>query len=502
MTDRIVVKRETYYDSVALMQLSREALDLPGVDEAAIVSGTPLNQGLVRQQGFALPVALSPDDTLIAVRARSREYAEAAVRAIEERLAARGVGMDPASSAEDQPRTVRSAVRRDTALNLAFISVPDRYAAYEVSSALGAGLNVFCFSSGIDLEDEVALKQQAAARGLLLMGPDCGTALIDGVGYGFANVVDRGPVGIVGASGTGIQNLACLLDAAGVGISHAIGVGSRDLTDEVGGIMTRTALGLLARDPLTEIILVISKPPGRLVRDQVPAWVAKTGKKGVVAFLGVAPEDAHRPQGVEVLIGLEEAGARVAQLAGGHWPEPESLVVRAAPGHIRGLFCGGSLCYEAMSVVAAAVGPVASNTPLRSDWALSDLAAADGDAFIDFGHEDLTRGRPHPIIDPTLRNARFRQEAADPRITAIVLDVLLGFGAHRDPAQELLPVVEQAGRERPNDLTVVVSLCGTAGDPQGYEDQRRRLEEAGALVTGSAARAARLALRAAARGAS
>ncbi|HVG64858.1 MAG TPA: protein FdrA, partial [Actinomycetota bacterium] len=418
--------------------------------------------------------------------------------------------------------------------------VPGRHLHYEIAEALQAGLHVFCFSDGLDPATEAARKREAAARGLLLMGPDCGTAILDGVGLGFANAVRRGPVGVVGASGTGIQEVTCLLDAAGVGISHAIGVGGRDLSPGVGGIMTLRALDLLAADDATERLVVISKPPDPEVARRVADAAAATGKPAVLAFPGLADPPPLR-RGVAVVGSLEAAAAWAAggtgeprpsaqapaEAAAGGMPEPRppapsppegerspakdggaSVVHRplgdlqgdppaVTPGAIRGLFSGGTLCYEAMAVVAGVVGRVASNIPLRPEWRLADPNRSEGHTFVDFGDDAMTEGRAHPMIDPGLRNERFRREAADPETGVVLLDVVLGHGAHPDPAGELAPLVERALADRRGRLSVVVSLCGAAGDPQGLDAQAATLRAAGALVTRSSAQAARLALAAA-----
>jgi FdrA protein len=542
---RVEVRKGTYHDSVTLMQVSRQAEELPGVEAAAAVAATPVNLELLARQGFSVEEAgLGPSDLVVCVRAADEDAAGQAMAQVEALLAGGGGAAGGAGTGSGgvavAPRSLRAAARRDPELNLAVLSVPGRYLHYEIAEALQAGLHVFCFSDGLDPATEAARKREAAERGLLLMGPDCGTAILDGVGLGFANAVRRGPVGIVGASGTGIQEVTCLLDAAGVGISHAIGVGGRDLSPEVGGIMTLRALDLLAADDATERLVVISKPPDPEVARRVADAAATTGKPAVLAFPGLAdPPPLPR---VAVVGSLEAAAAWAAtestpeswpsapgpsEAAAGGVPEPRpptpsppegerssakdggaSVVHRplgdlpgdppaVTPGAIRGLFSGGTLCYEAMAVVAGVVGRVASNIPLRPEWRLADPNRSEGHTFVDFGDDAMTEGRAHPMIDPGLRNERFRREAADPETGVVLLDVVLGHGAHPDPAGELAPLVERALAGRPGRLSVVVSLCGAAGDPQGLDAQAATLRAAGALVTRSSAQAARLALAAA-----
>jgi FdrA protein len=471
MPERVIVRRGAYHDSVTLMLVSREAAAEEGAESVSVAMATPLNVDLIAAQGFELPADLAPNDLVIAIRAADEEAVLAAIdRALARRETGRGDAQRPA------PRSLVSAVRGRPELNVAFLSVPGRHVGYEAAAAVEAGLHVFCFSDGLGLEPEAALKRRALERGLLFMGADCGTAIIDGVALGFANAVERGPVGIVGASGTGTQEVCCLLDAAGIGISHAIGVGGRDLSAEVGGTMFRRGIELLAADDGTEVIVAISKPPDPGVAAGVREVAEGAGKPVVLALLGADGT-------------LEQAAARAAELTGAALPEFEETAA-PSPGLIRGLFCGGTLCDEAMVIVSERVGEVRSNIPLRPEWRLDSVHESAGHAFVDFGEDELTEGRAHPMIDPSLRTERLRREAADPDVGVVLLDVVLGYGAHPDPAEELAPAIREAGAQ------VIVALCGAAGDPQDLEAQRRRLEEAGAVVTRSNAHAARIALAA------
>jgi FdrA protein len=503
VTERVVVRRGLYRDSVTLMQVSEQAERLPGVVAAAAVAATPVNLDLLARQGFAVDAGrLGPGDLVVAVRATDDAAAERAVEGVERLLAgpaASGPGDRegaPGSAGgrwAATPRSLRAAAGRDPDLSLAFLSVPARFLHYEAAQALEAGLHVFCFSDGLSPAEEAAVKRRAAERGLLFLGPDCGTAIVDGVGLGFANAVRRGPVGIVGASGTGIQEVACLLDRAGVGVSQAVGVGGRDLSAAVGGTMTLRALELLAADDATRTVVVVSKPPDPRVAAVVAAAAGRTGKPAALALLGLAAPPGL-PAGVRFAASLEEAAAWAAGRHGGSPPDAQYLAVAPTPGAIRGLFCGGTLCAEAMQVVAAAAGPVASNVPLRPEWRLADPGTSHGHTFVDFGDDAFTQGRPHPMIDPSLRNERLAREASDPATAVVLLDVVLGYGAHPDPAAGLARLVTEA---RGRGVSVVVALCGAADDPQGLRRQADALGEAGALVVRGAAAAARLALVAA-----
>jgi FdrA protein len=357
------------------------------------------------------------------------------------------------------------------------ISTPGQYAAADAFEALDAGLDVMLFSDNVPVGHEIALKRAAAERGRLVMGPDCGTALVGGVGLGFANVVRPGPVGLVAASGTGAQQLMCLFDAAGLGISHCLGVGGRDLSEAVGGISTLAALDLFASDPATERIVVVSKPPAPAVADAVRARSADLGIPVYFALLGPG-----RPT-------LTDVAERVVRAAGlvweapRQWPAHDRRLRRA--GALRGLFAGGTLCDEARYVLTDRLGRVRSNVAAEAAWALPDDLRSDGHLVIDFGDDRLTRGRPHPMIDNTLRVDRILEEGLDPACGVLLIDVVLGHGAHPDPVGELAPALARArdtAASGSRDLAVVVSLTGTAADPQGLDRQAAGLHAAGASV--------------------
>ena len=497
MSDRVIVRRGAYHDSVTLMRVSAAAAATQGARDVAVAMATPLNLELLDERRFDLPESgrLTGSDLVIAIRAEDAEAADRILATVEAELSADSRA-GPSAAAPSAHASLLAATRQHPELSLAIVSVPGRYAAYEAAVALEAGLHVFCFSDGVSLEHEARLKRTAGERDLMFMGPDCGTAIIDGVALGFANDVRCGPVGIVGASGTGIQEVCCLLDLAGVGISHAIGVGGRDLAPEIGGAMLRRGLLLLAEDPATDVIVVVSKPPDRAVALTIHEQAAVLGKPVILALLGLE----GRPSGVDSVVYvdcLEAAAARAAELVGHQLPALDGGgPAPAAQGQIRGLFSGGTLCTEAMLVVSAKASRVVSNIPLRPEWRLADLGRSDGHVFIDFGSDELTAGRPHPMIDPTLRLERLAREARDPAVGVILLDLVLGYGADQDPAAEFVPLIARARAER-EDLAVVVALVGTDSDPQGLADQRQRLEDAGAIVSRSVAQAARLALSAA-----
>ncbi len=474
--ETVFVRGGGYADSVALMQVSQRAARTDGVEAAQVAMATALNVDLLATMGFTAPPDCGMNDLVVAIRARDDDALQAAIADVEQSLAARPEPGRTAVAAA--PRTVASAVRA-VGPGLVLISVPGPHAFTEAMDALDAGCDVMVFSDNVPVELEVRLKRVAAERGLLVMGPDCGTAVVGGVGLGFANAVAPGPVGIVAASGTGAQQVLCLLDAAEVGVSAALGVGGRDLSDAVGGLSTLAALDALDADPATELIVVISKPPAPAVAEAVRAHAATLDTPVQFALLGPGQPD---------LSAAAEAAVRAAGGTVPSWPHWPGRPAERDAGALRGLFAGGTLCDEAMVIAAETLGPVGSNIPLRPAWRVDPSAPPEGHVMIDFGDDELTRGRPHPMIDQSLRLARLAADAADPATAVILLDVVLGHGAHPDPAAELAPAIAAA-----QDVAVVVSLVGARADPQDVSRQARALQDAGAHVFTSNAQAARFA---------
>ncbi len=504
MIIRSAVKRSAYFDSVTLMLAQREVRAQPGVEEAGMVLATEANRALLREAGLLTPEAeaAGPDDLVVSVRADSEDAAAAALAFAERTLTQRREVA--ASGGAYRPRTISAARRILPGATLAAISVPGRYAGTVAREALSEGLHVFLFSDNVSLETEVALKAMASARGLLLMGPDCGTAHLGGVGLGFANQIRRGRVGLVAAAGTGLQEVASLIHRAGGGVSHAIGTGGRDISEAVGGAAMLRGVAALAADPGTAVIVLIAKPPHPAVARRLLGAAQAAGKPVVLAFVGARAASSGAVVGAET---LEDAAAAAVRLAGEGAVEaapsqtlPAQEAGRLLPGQqfLRGLFSGGTLCAEAQALLHPPLGRIFSNAPLRHEDRVDGTAAARGHTVLDLGADEFTQGRLHPMIDPSLRLQRLAQEAADPDVGVLLLDVVLGFAADRDPAGTLAPVVAEA-RQRALDqgryLCVVGSLCGTDEDPQDLHAQEAALLEAGMVLEGSNARAARLAGR-------
>ena len=489
MNVHVELRRGSYRDSVGLMQASRAVGALPGVDAAVVAMATPLNVEIYERMGFdAADVAsATPNDLLVAVRAVDEAALAAAVAEAERQLAPPAVAASGAAGEAPAPRTLRSAFRRGG--SLALISVPGPNAFVEAMDAVRSGASVMLFSDNVPVEQEIALKDEAARHGVLVMGPDCGTAAVGGLGLGFANATKPGPVGIVAASGTGAQQVMCLLDAAGVGVSAVLGVGGRDLSKAVAGRSTLAAMRALDAHPGTDLVLVLSKPPDPAVAERVVAAAASLATPALVAFVGRGREDLTAIT-MKALAALGSAAEDPRE-----WAAPYDRAGRA--GFVRGLFSGGTLCDESMAIAAERLRPIMSNTPLEPDWALGGDLRFDGHLMIDFGDDGLTQGRAHPMIDDTLRLQRLAEEANDPSCAVVLLDVVLGYGSNPAPAATLAPAIADARRvasAAARDLAVVVALIGSTGDPQGLDATAAALNTAGASVHLSNAAAARAAV--------
>jgi FdrA protein len=482
LTEILRVERGRYHDSVTLMRASAAAREVPGVETVIAAMATELNVALLVQAGFPEPEATA-DDLVIAVAAGDGAGAEQALGTVERILTEPRRSQPGDGRPAVAPRTVESAAARAPEAGVVVVSVPGPHAYVEAAAALRAGRHVMVFSDGVDVASEVSLKQEAASLGRLVMGPDCGTTILDGVGLGFANVVVPGPVGLVAASGTGAQQLCCLLDGAGIGVRHVLGVGGRDLSAAVGGASTLAALAGLDDDPAVEAIAVVSKPPDADVARVVEAAAAACRTPVVLALVG---------PGRRTLTGAAaDIAARLGRpFAEPRWWRPTGHPVPGRAGPILGLFSGGTNAAEALVVLEERLGPVRSNVhhdPSRRSGAREDPAGAH--AVVDLGDDELTAGRPHPMIDPTAVADRLTAAVEATGGPAVVLlDVVLGHGAHPDPAGVLAPPLTAATGA---GAAAVVVLVGTDGDPQGLDRQARALADAGATVHRSNARAAR-----------
>ena len=503
------IRSNLYKDSVALMRVAQRVLEDAEVTRATLVMGTPANKAMLAESRLMHEslVPATPSDLMIVVEAGSDAALERAQRAITD-LLNEAPASATTSAVATPPASLSLASERGAKAAIAQISVPGMYAGAEALKALKRGLHAFIFSDNVPLAEERELKRLGVQKGLLVMGPDCGTAFLRGVPLGFANVVRRGAIGLVGASGTGLQEVMCRIDALGEGVSHAIGTGSRDVHESIGGATMCQAIDLLASDPSTQVITLVSKPPARSVADKVLQRIARAGKRAVVLFLGETPSSRSWPSNAFPVATLADAArasvaalGRAAPSAGDHAAVDDGLVERTLRGlassqrFVHGLYSGGTFCIEAQTLWLPLGLRVASNAPLHAQDEDRATQRSDGHRATDFGADEYTVGRPHPMIDMTTRAEQLAREASDPSAAVVVLDVVLGYGSHPDPGGALAPAIASArdrARRDGRELMVIAFVTGTERDPQGLSKQQAALRDAGAVIVDDSAKAARL----------
>jgi len=505
MVSGFVIRKNEYHDSVFLMRVAKTISEKEGVLQAAALMGTEKNKGLLGDIGIRGPeiTAATPQDLVLAIQAEGQEVLDELIENIDRWL-------HPATESEihSSVRTLEEALHHRPHSNLTVISLPGEYAGREVRRALELGLNVFLFSDHVPLEEEISLKKLAREKGLIVMGPDCGTAIIGGAGVGFANRVRRGPIGVIGASGTGIQEFTSLVHRAGSGISQAIGTGSRDFSDAVGGLSFLSAMEALEADPQTQLIAILSKPPGKMALATLAPRISRCPKPVIVCFLGFKEYLLAGPASHKLARTLDEAAMLAVQAVAGR-PElmaaPDSSRIEnliqkewvgktSAQKYLRGLFAGGTFCYQAQQILQEYGMKAYSNAPLEGNPQLPKSAISMEHTLVDMGADEFTSGRPHPMIDSRWRYDRILTEARDREIGILLLDIILGFNSCPDPAGDLAPAIRAAKREinrRGGSLSVIASICGTEDDAQDLNRQTKILEDAGALVFPSSAQAVR-----------
>jgi FdrA protein len=499
-----------YMDSVSLMQVSARLSALPGVSRASVAMATPANIERMRDSGMAVEVTAKPSDLLVAWMAEDAQ-APSILEAVRGWLKPVDVQGGDAQAARE-PSCLEMGLEAQPDANLALISVPGQYAAAEAMKALRLGMNVMLFSDNVPEAEEASIKTYASAHDLLVMGPDCGTAIVNGMPLGFANVVRPGAIGLVAASGTGLQELTCRIHHLGEGVSQALGTGGRDLHEEIGGRSMCQAIAMLAQDPATRLIVLLSKPPAPAVARRVLQVAGDCGKPVVVHFLGA---DVAQLEGQGFVAGhsLQHlADVAVATLRGQPIPKPTgpdparlaqalAAVRRMASGQtdLRGVFAGGTFCYEAQLALVGRGLACESNAPVKGARALQSRSAGHGHSLLDMGDDEFTQGRPHPMIDPSQRNARLLQDADNPGTAVVLFDVVLGFGASAEPVGGLLPLLQDAqGRAEAagRHILFIAHVCGTELDPQPRQACLSDLRGAGVLVADSNMEAAQLAVEA------
>ncbi len=496
------IRSGAYFDSVILMQLQRSLAELPGVDDAGVVMGTGANLDLLEQTGLLVDEikGVKADDLVLVVKAKDAKTAVGALAQVDELVAARrsreGAGED------FLPKSLESADKNLPGTKWVMISVPGRYAAGVSREALRLGKHVFLYSDNVTVDEEIELKTIGAEKGLLVMGPDCGTAIINGIGLGFANQVRKGSIGMVAASGTGLQQVSVRIHQLGGGLTHALGTGGRDLSSKVGGLTARMALDLLDRDPETKVIVLVSKPPDKDAADEILEYARGLSKPVVVNFIGYQTV----LQEVDNLLftsTFDDTAAAAVALDGDLEDTDTSEEInlegfKPDQRYLRGLYSGGTLAYEALLILDRYLSPVYSNVPINKELKLENSLVSQEHTIVDLGEDEFTVGRLHPMMDNELRIKRLEMEAEDPEVALILMDVVLGHGSHPDPAAELGPAimaVKETAVKAKRRLDVIITLSGTDLDPQGLAAQQEVLEKAGAQVFLSSDRAVRFAAR-------
>lgn len=508
------IRKNTYYDSVALMIITKELKKMEGIKEVIVGMGTDLNRELAENIGLSSDEIrlATPNDFFIA--AETEDEKGIGIKDIAKRVDELLSSKKEESNEEVHPLSFKAAVNLAKDANMAVISLPGKYAAYEADKALNNNMHVMLFSDNVTIEEELKLKTKARDKGLLVMGPDCGTAIINGVPLCFANKVRRGKIGVVGASGTGTQEVTVIIHKLGEGVSQVIGTGGRDLKSEIGGIMMLEGFKALIDDDATEVIVLISKPPAEEVSEKILSLVKTCPKSVVVNFIGGDREKIEK-SGACACISLEDAAYKAVSLLKGTKPvdfsgfdmeedEIEKLAERQVSGfgssqkYLRALYTGGTLADEAMKLMGKEGFDVYSNIPLRKELKLKDVHKSTMHTCIDMGDDDFTLGKPHPMIEPIGRAERLPQETEDKETAIVLMDFVLGYGSNMDPAGEMLTGIIAAKKRAEGEgrnLCFVGYICGTNEDYQDYEEQKRKLEEAGVIVMPSNAQAVRFCCR-------
>lgn len=494
MFEKLEVRKRAYYDSVTLMSLSSKLKSIEGVEELVVAMATQMNKEIIAANGFdsSQLTDCTANDLVIAVRTVNEEAYIHLLEMINNALKGntKDVGQ---SDGKVEHHSIQEAVRHGSH-NIAVISVPGEYAAREASKALNNGLHVMLFSDNVSIEQERNLKLLAKEKGLLLMGPDCGTSIIGGVGLCFANKVRKGNIGLVAASGTGLQEVTVLIHQMGGGISQAIGVGGRDLSDDIGGIMMLESIDFLDQDSSTETIVIVSKPPSLSVREKIMNRIQKSTKQVVICFINSKLEENY--QHIKFVNTLYDAAVSAIQLS--NLPIPvehqdnliEELIsidranLTSVQKYVRGLYCGGTLCAEALSLFRSVSSEVFSNVAKIPEEKLKNPHKSIKHSFIDLGDDIFTQGRPHPMIEPSTRLPRILQEARDPETAVIILDFELGFGSHEDPVGTTLTTIEKVLAEN-KTITIIGYVLGTDEDYQDKQNQIQKLKNAGVIVANS-----------------
>lgn len=506
MITKTIIKQNAYHDSVTLMSLSNKITELEGVKDAVVSMGTDMNKELLKNVGLNTEESANAksSDLIIAIKADSDENYQKAYAKVDELLSSKK-NSDGDREKKD-PKSINEAFSEMQDANMAVVSVPGEYAAREVDKALDKNLHVMLFSDNVSIADEVRLKNKAREKGLLLMGPDCGTASINGTGLCFANKVRKGNIGIVSASGTGLQEVMVQIDRLNGGISQAIGTGGRDLKEEVGGIMMIESIKALEKDEFTDLIVLVSKPPAKAVEKKILEYVQNIDTPVIVSFIEGNSEEVEK-LGLTFGYNLYDTAKKAVEMAKGmkiretdsksnelkKQIEDAKQTLNPEQKYVRGLYGGGTLCAESLSILRKYIKGIKSNVAKHDDEKLKDTDNYSGNVLLDLGEDEFTKGRPHPMIDPTIRLNRIKREAEDKTVAVILLDFELGYGSHEDPVGVTIPAIEEAkniAASNNNQIVFVAYICGTDTDKQNLKKQTEMLIDAGVIIADSNVEAA------------
>ena len=503
MSVYVKIEKNRYIDSLETLFATTVLNDQPGIEMGYIGMCNSTFRDVITDIGLMTDeiAACSENDYVIVAEAESQEAFDLAVAEVDKSMETKDSGQETA-----EYDTTDAALAAHPEVNLVQIAVPGDCALEEAKKALNAGKHICVFSNNVPFEDEREMKELAREKGLLCMGPDCGVANINGSALVLSSINNRGPFGIVGASGTGIQHVAAILHEAGSGVTQTIGVGGNDLKDPIGGISMLMGLDALEHDPETKYIIVISRKPGEKTLPVICDKLKSLSKPCVVLFMGCEREIVEATGSVWAE-NLDDCGIKALQLIGvdyslGTEEELDAIAREAVEGmapeqkYVRGGYSGGTYMDEAMHAMYGEIGDVWSNCPLNPDYQLKDSYQSVENTVIDYGEEEFTLGRPHPAIDPSIRKPAVLREASDPKVAVICLDFILTPPGHPDPAGYLVEDIKKAqemAAERGGKLVFIASVLGTTADFQNIRVQEQELRDAGVIVCTSNARAARLA---------
>jgi len=503
-----MIKSNFYRDSLQLMKISDKVRRISsGIIEASVIMATSTNKGILIRLGFPPSVIqeATESDIIIAVRAQDQESLDLAIHKANEMLESPekiSAGNEEKSRLTD----LDSALNMMPDANLVLLSIPGEHVKDISLKLIERGIHQQIFSDHVPIEDELEIKQRAVKNGVLILGPGSGTSIINGKGIGFSNVVKEGPVGVVAAAGTGLQEVITLLDHCGIGVKQGLGVGGSDPKEKIGGLMMLEGIKLLEKDPDIEVIGIVSKPPSASIQEKIFNFISQDAKKKyVVAFIGGRQLQDDRTGGRIIQVGSLASAVlafakhigkeqfmkarvktRISQNDLLNMLEKEWTKLRDSQKYIRALYTGGTFTYEAQVILSGILpGPIYSNAPILNIKEMASSLASEANSIVDLGEEEFTQGRPHPMIDPTIRKLRILEEAKDPEVGVLLMDFVLGYGSHPDPVGAALREIKEARDEAARDgryLSVISHVCGTTGDPQGYDSSISKLQSAGSIV--------------------